>query len=153
MLYESLTGSVPFSAASHLAVATMHVRNEIPDVQQRRPEVSAALAAVVERATAKSLGRRYARAAELIAELEEALAIETARTGSADGREATVVLRSLPSARERARAAARPPPGGRSRRRRSLAIAAVAAIVVLALDAHPPRHRRRRPICPARPPR
>ena len=39
-----------------LAVATMHVRNELPDVQQRRPEVSAALAAVVERATAKPLG-------------------------------------------------------------------------------------------------
>ena len=132
VLYESLTGSVPFSAASHLAVATMHVRNELPDVQQRRPEVSAALAAVVERATAKPLGRRYARAAELTAELEEALAIETARTGSADGREATVVLRSLPShASDRVPLRARHPAilacvG-------VLAIAIVAAVVVLAL--------------------
>src|SRR5579871_5045238 len=53
VLYESLTGSVPFSGPSHIAVASMHVRNEIPDVQQRRPEVSAALASVIERATAK----------------------------------------------------------------------------------------------------
>ena len=132
VLYESLTGSVPFSAASHLAVATMHVRNEIPDVQHRRPEVSAALAAVVERATAKPLGRRYARAAELTAELEEVLAIETARTGSADGREATVVLRSLPShASDRVPLRARHP--GLLVTLGVLAIAAVAAIVVLAL--------------------
>jgi serine/threonine protein kinase len=95
VLYESLTGTVPFRAASHIAVATMHVRDEIPDVQRQRPEVSAALAAVVERATAKHLTRRYARARDLIADLEEALAIETARTGNA-GKEATVVLRTLP---------------------------------------------------------
>ena len=132
VLYESLTGSVPFSAPSHLAVATMHVRNEIPDVQQRRPEVSAALAAVVERATAKALGRRYARASELTAELEETLAIETARTGSADGREATVVLRSLPShASERVPLRARHPAVLATLG--VLAIAAVAAVVVLAL--------------------
>ena len=95
VLYEALTGSVPFSAPSHIAVATMHVRDEIPDVQQRRPEVSAALAAVVERATAKHLARRYASAREMIADLEEVLAIETARVGDA-GKEATIVLRSLP---------------------------------------------------------
>ena len=96
VLYESLTGTVPFSAPSRVAVATMHVRNELPDLQRRRPEVSAALTAVVERATAKHLARRYTRARELIADLEEALAIETVRTGGA-GREATIVLRSLPA--------------------------------------------------------
>jgi serine/threonine protein kinase len=95
VLYESLTGSVPFSAPNHIAVAAMHVRDEIPDVQQRRPQVSAALAAVVDRATAKHLARRYAVARELIADLEEVLAIETVRTGNA-GKEATIVLRSLP---------------------------------------------------------
>jgi serine/threonine-protein kinase len=95
VLYESLTGTVPFSAASDIAVAAMHVRNEIPDVQLRRPEVSAALAAVVERATAKHLARRYTGARELIADLEQALAIETVRTANA-GKEATLVLRTLP---------------------------------------------------------
>ena len=95
VLYESLTGAVPFSGSTHIAVATMHVREEMPDIQQRRPGVSAALAACVERATAKHLGRRYASASEMIADLEEAMAIETARTGDA-GKEATAVLRSLP---------------------------------------------------------
>jgi serine/threonine-protein kinase len=97
VLYESLSGAVPFSAPSHIAVATMHVRDELPDLQQRRPEVSAVLAAVVERATAKHLARRYGAAHELIVDLEGVLAIEAARTGSAPGKEATMVLRSLPA--------------------------------------------------------
>ena len=36
-----------------------HVREDLPDVQVRRPEVSAALAAVLDRMTAKDLERRY----------------------------------------------------------------------------------------------
>jgi len=97
VLYESLTGAPPFSAPNAVAVATMHVRDELPDLQQRRPQVSAALAAVVDRATAKHLARRYTDAKELIADLEEVLALEAVRTGSAPGREATIVLRSLPA--------------------------------------------------------
>jgi serine/threonine-protein kinase len=78
-----------------------HVREQLPDVQLRRPEVSSALAAVVDGATAKDLGDRYADDRELIADLEDVLAIETARSGQATG-EATAVLRTLPpSARRR----------------------------------------------------
>jgi serine/threonine-protein kinase len=73
-----------------------HVREEIPDVQVRRPEVSSALAAVIDTATAKHRQDRYADDAELIADLEDVLAIETARAGGATG-EATSVLRTLPS--------------------------------------------------------
>src|ERR687892_953450 len=43
-LYEMLTGEVPFSADTQVAVAMKHVRDPLPDVQRRRPEVSAALA-------------------------------------------------------------------------------------------------------------
>ncbi len=95
VLFEMLTGEVPFKGENQVAVAMKHVREEIPDVQVRRPEASAALAAVVERATAKDLGRRYASDDELIADLEDSLAIETVRAGSATG-EATTVLRTLP---------------------------------------------------------
>src|SRR5205085_12531103 len=51
-LFEMLTGDVPFKGDSQVAVAMRHVREELPDVQMLRPEVSAALAAVVDRATA-----------------------------------------------------------------------------------------------------
>jgi serine/threonine-protein kinase len=96
VLFEMLTGDVPFHGDSPVAVAMKHVREELPDVQRRRAHVSAALAAVVERATAKDLNVRYPDADALAADLEEVLAIETARSGQASG-EATMVLRSLPS--------------------------------------------------------
>ena len=85
VLYEMLTGEVPFKGENQVAVAMKHVREEVPDVQVKRPEVSAALAAVVETATAKRQEDRYANDAELIADLEDVLAIETARAGSATG--------------------------------------------------------------------
>ena len=61
VLYEMLTGDVPFHGENQVAVAMKHVREELPDVQMRRPEVSSALAAVVDRATAKDLDQRYQR--------------------------------------------------------------------------------------------
>ena len=95
VLYEMLTGSVPFRGENQVAVAMKHVREELPDVQALRPEVSASLAAVIDRATAKDLHERYRSDEELIADLEDVLALEAARSGSATG-EATTVLRTLP---------------------------------------------------------
>jgi serine/threonine-protein kinase len=100
VLYEALTGAVPFTGATQLAVASMHVRAQVPDVQRARPEVSAALAAVIDHATAKRLERRYPDARTMIAELERVLAIETARAGDATG-EASIVLRTLPQGARR----------------------------------------------------
>ena len=96
VLYEMLTGEVPFKGENQVAVAMKHVRDQLPDVQFKRPEVSAALASVVDTATAKRVEDRHADDAELIADLEDVLAIETARAGSATG-EVTSVLKTLPS--------------------------------------------------------
>ncbi len=96
-----LTGVVPFTGDTPVAVAMRHVREDVPDVQLRRPEVSASTAAVVDRATAKDLDRRYPDIPALVGDLEEALAIEASRSGQATG-EVTSVLRTLPgSARRR----------------------------------------------------
>jgi eukaryotic-like serine/threonine-protein kinase len=95
VLYEMLTGTVPFTGESPVAVAMKHVREDVPDVQLARPEVSAATASVVDRATAKDLARRYPDAASMLVDLEEALAIEASRAGQATG-EVTTVLRTLP---------------------------------------------------------
>jgi eukaryotic-like serine/threonine-protein kinase len=94
VLYEMLTGEVPFKADTQVAVAMQHVREPLPDVQRRRPEISAALAAVVERSTAKEISNRYDSVDEMVHDLEEVLGIEAARTGQATG-EATTVLRGL----------------------------------------------------------
>src|SRR5215212_330399 len=79
VVFEMLTGDVPFHGENQVAVAMKHVREELPDVQLRRPEVSAGVAAVLDRMTAKDLAQRYQTDRELIADLEEVLAIETAR--------------------------------------------------------------------------
>jgi eukaryotic-like serine/threonine-protein kinase len=94
VLYEMLIGEAPFKADTQVAVAMKHVKDPLPDIQRLRPEVSAALAAVVERGTAKETKNRYATAEQMVHDLEEVLAIEAARTGQATG-EATTVLRSL----------------------------------------------------------
>jgi serine/threonine-protein kinase len=97
VLYEMLTGQVPFSADSQVGVAMKHVNEELPDVQQRRPELSAAAAMVVERATAKDAEDRYQSVREMIDDLATALEVEAARAGSTTG-EATSVLEAVPPA-------------------------------------------------------
>src|SRR3712207_8592729 len=54
-----LTGDVPFHGDNQVAVAMKHVREELPDLQRLRPEASAALAATLDRATAKSTADRH----------------------------------------------------------------------------------------------
>jgi eukaryotic-like serine/threonine-protein kinase len=126
VIFEMLTGEVPFSAENQVAVAMKHVRDELPDVQQRRPEVSAGLAAVIDRATAKDVRQRYPNAAAMIADLSEALAIETVRTGHATG-EATTVLRTLPGSARR-----RLPLRMRNPQRQTLAVGLVAVAAAVA---------------------
>jgi eukaryotic-like serine/threonine-protein kinase len=100
VLYEMLVGQVPFHAESQVGVAMKHVNEELPDVQRRRPEVSAAVALVVERATAKDPVERYASIGEMVEDLETALEVEAARAGSTTG-EATSVLDAVPVPRRK----------------------------------------------------
>jgi eukaryotic-like serine/threonine-protein kinase len=100
LLYEMLTGEVPFTAENLVGVAMKHVNEKMPDVQRKRPEVSSALAAVVERATQKKPEKRYPDMSAMLADLEAALEVEVARAGGSHG-EATTVLESVPGPRRR----------------------------------------------------
>jgi eukaryotic-like serine/threonine-protein kinase len=94
VLYEMLTGEVPFSADTQVGVAMKHVNEELPDVQRRRPELSAAAALTIERATTKDPAKRYTSIKEMSDDLETALEVEAARAGSTEG-EATTVLKAV----------------------------------------------------------
>src|SRR5207237_6684709 len=135
-LYEMLTGEVPFKAESQVGVAMKHVREPMPDIQRVRPEVSAALAAVIERATTKERRNRYASAEEMSWDLEQALAIEAARTGEATG-EATTVLRALPDETGRMAPGRLRRPGRYVAAALVLAAAAVGAVLLLATETGP----------------
>jgi serine/threonine protein kinase len=100
VLYEMLTGEVPFQAETQVGVAMKHVNEPMPDVQAKRPEVSASVAAVVDRATTKDPRDRYGTVAELVRDLEQTLEVEAARRGGTTG-EATSVLDSVPKSRRR----------------------------------------------------
>jgi len=123
VLYEMLTGDVPFHGENQISVAMKHVREDLPDIQAVRPEVSATTAAVLDRMTDKDLAHRYDDVPSLIADLEDALSLEAARSGTSTG-EATAVIRTLP-----AKARRRLP----FRMRHSLPILLVIALIGLAL--------------------
>ena len=74
-----------------------HVREDLPDVQVMRPEVSARLAAVLDRMTDKDLAHRHPDAARLEADLEDALAAEAARTGRRPARRPPSCARCRPT--------------------------------------------------------
>jgi serine/threonine-protein kinase len=122
VLYEMLIGQVPFHADSQVGVAMKHVNEELPDVQQRRPELSAAAALVVERATAKDPAERYPEVGEMIDDLSTALEVEAARAGSTTG-EATSVLDAVP------------PPKRKLPGRKRWSSAAIALLVLIAVGA------------------
>ena len=95
VLYEMLTGDVPFHAETQVGVAMKHVNEGVPDVQLLRPDASAALAHAVERATSKDPADRYQDMNEFLRDLEGALEVEVSRAGRSTG-EATTVLESVP---------------------------------------------------------
>lgn len=73
VLYEMLTGKVPFDGDTPEDVAIKHVRETpvLPGAIQ--PGISKALDQVIERALAKDSARRYQTAAEMAADLKRAL--------------------------------------------------------------------------------
>jgi eukaryotic-like serine/threonine-protein kinase len=73
ILYEALTGHVPFEADSAVAIAMKQVSNTPQRPSSINPEVSPALDAAVMRALEKDPGRRFQSAAAFIAALDAAL--------------------------------------------------------------------------------
>ena len=74
VLYELLTGRVPFEGESFVAIALRHVNEQAPSVLERRPDVPPRLAIAIERAMAKRPDQRFESMDELVSELESCLA-------------------------------------------------------------------------------
>ncbi len=72
LLFECLTGTLPFEAESELSLIQMQAHAPAPDVVDRAPWVPAAVAEVVKRALSKRPEERYASGGELLAALEDA---------------------------------------------------------------------------------
>jgi serine/threonine protein kinase len=84
VLYESLTGRPPFRRDDDAALLWAHLTEMPAPISGIRPEVPAAVDAVVARAMAKHPADRYASCEELVFELESALDVR-ARVTAPDG--------------------------------------------------------------------
>jgi serine/threonine protein kinase len=130
VLYELLTGSVPFEGDSAVTIALKQVSAEPLPPSRRNPEVGPALDAVVMRSLAKNPLARFASADEFIAALQQ----------SREGISPAPAFNGNPPTQDAAAALLVPPlPPGESestmaahKRRRAIWIAAAAAALAIA---------------------
>ncbi|RMC46670.1 Stk1 family PASTA domain-containing Ser/Thr kinase [Lactobacillus sp. ESL0230] len=73
ILYELITGSVPFNGDSAVAIALKHAQEPIPSIKEKDEKVPQSLENVVLRATAKDPRLRYASAYEMQVDLDTSL--------------------------------------------------------------------------------
>jgi serine/threonine-protein kinase len=129
VLYEILTGEVPFPGENFVAVAMKHINDPPPDVHARRPDVPIRLAAAVDRALAKDPAERFRSMDEFAWELRQCLA----QLDTPDAERTLIV--SSPVLRESAPHRVRPARSRRPLLYALFALLALAAIVggILAL--------------------
>ena len=73
VLFEMLTGDVPFKAEQAVQVALMQMHNPIPDVRSINPEIPQPVENIVIRATAKNPELRYSSCNEMLEDLRTCL--------------------------------------------------------------------------------
>src|SRR5437879_8291565 len=73
ILYELLTGSVPFTGPNPFAVMTKQLNEPVPSIRNLRSDLSPALEFVVKKALAKNPRDRYQSATEMAADLQAAI--------------------------------------------------------------------------------
>lgn len=78
VLFELLTGQLPFSGESAVSIALKHLQSETPSIRAINPAIPQSLENVVLKATAKDQKNRYRSAEEMEADLATALSPERA---------------------------------------------------------------------------
>jgi serine/threonine protein kinase len=81
VLYESLTGQLPFNRDDDAAVLWAHLVEMPPPVTAARPDLPPAIDDVVARAMSKAPEDRYDACSEMMRDLEQALAADTDLSG------------------------------------------------------------------------
>lgn len=76
VLYELLSGSVPFDGESAVSVALKHFQEPMPSIRESHPEIPQSLENVILKATAKEPLDRYATCEEMMADLDTCLSEE-----------------------------------------------------------------------------
>src|SRR5215204_4681558 len=137
VIYEMLTGAVPFEAEGPLATAMKHVIEQPLPPRKRNPLVPEGMDALVMGLLAKKPENRYGSAAELVGDLRRSLEGLPLAFAGAAGYSETVrspAVGAVPApANTEGGAPGSPPPPGRGRRRKSIGAGLVALIALVAL--------------------
>lgn len=72
-LYEMVTGRVPFDGDTTVAIAIKHLQEEMVPPSVYTPDLPYSLEQIIFKCTQKSVGRRYAKMEEVIADLKHSL--------------------------------------------------------------------------------
>lgn len=75
VLYEMLTGELPFTADTPIAVLLKHMQSDPPSVLMKAPELPTGLEVVLMRALAKNPAKRYATVGQMARALMEVTAV------------------------------------------------------------------------------
>ena len=73
MLFEFLTGQVPFDADTPVAIVLKHIRDPLPSVRNLRPDIPEAMERVINKSLAKDPDDRYKSPGEMMQALRAAL--------------------------------------------------------------------------------
>ncbi|MGF1506693.1 MAG: hypothetical protein ACFB51_16405, partial [Anaerolineae bacterium] len=73
VLYQMVTGSVPYEASTPIAVVVKHINEQLPSPRSINPDLPVAVEAVILRAMAKNADERYQTCGDLAADLQRAV--------------------------------------------------------------------------------
>ena len=76
LMYELLTGSLPFRGDNAVEIALKHIKNPFPSVREKLPNIPQSIENIILKATAKNVKNRYADANEMHEDLKTALSDE-----------------------------------------------------------------------------
>ena len=76
VLFEMVTGQVPFDGDNVVAVAMQQINDPLPDILSMNPSVSPGLVNIINKACEKSAAQRYASVAEMSTDLKRAMSAQ-----------------------------------------------------------------------------
>ncbi len=104
VLFQMISGHVPFTGSTPIAVAAKHIQEQMPFLQRENPAIPPAVDAVIQKATAKYVDGRYNSARAM------AVALRNAISGNASSATYYDHIENAPTMRAGGQSVVLPPP-------------------------------------------
>jgi len=87
VMYEMMTGELPFDSEDGEEIAMMHVESPFPNVRKKNPEILPIVREIINKLTNKQPFRRYQSASSLYTDIQRAIVESTAEENYREGHE------------------------------------------------------------------